>query len=202
PHPEGVDGELTGYHTYPDLEFWYCINPKTGERVGPEEKGELVWTALGGRGTIVMNYRTGDIAEAGIRYEKCPYCGRNVPIISSMISRVSDVKTVKFDKVKGTLVDLNQFYTIMPEHGKIDEWQIILQKGESMIDELIVNISPKKPKKLNKKKFIEDMKNYIKENMEISPNVINIMSSDEISRSLGMETQLKEKRILDIRPKY
>ncbi|MHA1698331.1 MAG: phenylacetate--CoA ligase family protein, partial [Promethearchaeota archaeon] len=140
PHPEGIDGELTGYHTYPDLEFWYCIDPKTGERVGPEEKGELVWTALGGHGTIVMNYRTGDIAEKGIKYEKCPWCGRTVPIISSLISRVSEVKDVKFNKVKGTLVDLNQFYTIMPEFESIDEWQIILRQNESLIDELIVNV--------------------------------------------------------------
>ncbi len=202
PNPEGVDGELTGYHTYPDLEFWYCINPKTGERVGPEEKGELVWSALGGHGTIVMNYRTGDIAEKGIKYEKCPYCGRTVPIISSMISRVSEVKDVKFDKVKGTLIDLNQFYTIMPEYEAIDEWQIILQRGDSMLDKMIVNVSPKKSKKLKEKKFIENLMNYIKEKMEISPNIINLMSPDEISRSLGMETQLKEKRILDLRPKY
>ncbi len=203
PHPEGIDGELTGYHTYPDLELWYCIDPKTGERVGPEEKGELVWTALGGRGTIVMNYRTGDIAEEGIRYEKCPYCKRNVPIISSMISRISEIKKVKFDKVKGTLIDLNQFYDIMPEYENIDEWQIILKKGDSMMDELIINISLKKRKKEKKKgNIIEDLSNYIKDKMELSPNIITIMSSDEITRSLGMETQLKEKRILDFRPKY
>jgi len=201
PHPEGVDGELTGYHTYPDLEFWYCIDPKTGERIGPEEKGELVWTALGGRGTIVMNYRTGDIAEEGIKYEKCPYCGRSVPLISSLISRVSEVKDVQFDKVKGTLIDLNQFYTIMPDFDGIDEWQLILQRGASMIDELIINVSPKKSKKFNEAKFMETLNSYIKEKMEISPNAINIMTSDEIQRSLGMETQLKEKRILDLRPK-
>ncbi len=201
PHPEGVDGELTGYHTYPDLELWYCIDPKTGERVGPEEKGELVWTALGGHGTIVMNYRTGDIADDGIKYEKCPYCGKTVPIISSMISRVSEVKDVRFDKVKGTLIDLNQFFTVMPEFEEIDEWQLILQRGESLIDELIVNVSPKKTKKFNEEVFRELLSGYIKKKMEISPNRINVMSPDEISRSLGMETQLKEKRILDLRPK-
>ena len=96
-----------------------------------------------------MNYRTGDVAERGIKYEKCPWCGRNVPIISSMISRVSEVKDVKFDKVKGTLVDLNQFYTIMPEYKELDEWQVILQRGESMMDQLIVNVSLKKSKKVN-----------------------------------------------------
>ncbi len=200
PHPQGVDGGLTGYHTYPDLELWYCIDPKTGERVGPGEKGELVWTALGGRGTIVMNYRTGDVADEGITYEKCPHCGRSVPIISSMISRVSEVKDVRFDKVKGTLLDLNQFYTIMPEYKDIDEWQIILQRNnDTMIDELIVNVSSKKG--VTEKKIPEALAGYIQEKMEISPNVVNVLSPDAISKALGMETQLKEKRILDMRPK-
>ncbi|MBD3187852.1 AMP-binding protein [Candidatus Bathyarchaeota archaeon] len=201
PHPDGVDGELTGYHTYPDLEFWYCIDPKTGERVGPGERGELVWTALGGRGTIVMNYRTGDIADGGIIYEKCPWCGRTVPRISSMISRRSEVKDVQFDKVKGTLIDLNQFYSVMPTFEDVDEWQVILKQGESMIDELIINVSPRKKRKFNESKFKRELMAHVKREMEITPNQVNVMTADEISRSLGMETQLKEKRILDLRPR-
>lgn len=202
PDPRGVDGDLTGYHTYPDLELWYCIDPKTGERIGPGEKGELVWTALDGRGTIVMNYRTGDVAEEGIKYEKCPHCGRTVPIISSMIGRVSEVKDVRFDKVKGTLVDLNQFYTIMPEYPSIDEWQIILQRNkETQIDDLVVNISLKKGKAIPEKKLAEDLSRYIQEKMEVAPSAIKLLTADGMSQSLGLEKELKEKRILDMRPR-
>lgn len=203
PHPRGVDGELTGYHTYPDLELWYCIDPKTGERVGPGEKGELVWTALGGHGTIVMNYRTGDVAEGGISYEKCPHCGRSVPIISSMIGRVSEVKDVKFDKVKGTLVDLNNFYTVMPEFSQLDEWQVVLQtNAETMIDELVINVSFKKGAAGKEKQLVAGLQQHIATRMEIAPNAINVMTPDAISRALGMETQLKEKRIVDLRPRH
>lgn len=202
PHPQGCDGELTGYHTYPDLEFWYCIDPKTGERVGPGEKGELVWTSLGGRGTVVMNYRTGDVAEKGIKYEKCPYCGRTVPIISSMIGRVSEVKNVQFQKIKGTLLDLNQFFNIMPENKMIDEWQILIQRNAEGMDELAVNVCVKKEFRKKKPEEISaDITKYIQERMEIAPNVVKVLSMDEITKQLGMETQLKEKRILDLRPK-
>ncbi len=202
PHPQGVDGDLTGYHTYPDLEFWYCIDPKTGERVGPGEKGELVWTALDGRGTIVMNYRTGDVAEGGITYGQCPHCGRTVPIISSMIGRVSEVKDVRFDKVKGTLVDLNQFYTIMPEYPAIDEWQVILQRNpETRIDDLIVNVSLKSGKNIPEKKLAEELSKYIQEKMEVAPSAVKLLTADGMSQSLGMEKELKEKRILDLRPR-
>ena len=68
-----------------------------------------------------------------------------------------------------------------------------------MIDELILNVSPIKGKKFSEAKFIETLDAYVKEKMEISPNAINVMTPDEIQRSLGMETQLKEKRILDLR---
>ena len=102
-----------------------------------------------------MNYRTGDVADEGIRYEKCPHCGRSVPIISSMISRVSEVKDVRFEKVKGTLIDLNQFYSIMPEFDGIDEWQVILSQGESFIDELTLNVSPSRARKNMKEEISE-----------------------------------------------
>jgi hypothetical protein len=111
------------------------------------------------------------------------------------------MKDVQFDKVKGTLLDLNQFYTVMPEFEGVDEWQVILRQGESMMDELIINVSPVKSKKFSEQGFTTKLNQYIKEKMEISPNMINVMTPDAISRSLGMETQLKEKRILDLRPK-
>ena len=118
------------------------------------------------------------------------------------IAKIAENRGLEYTEVKkyangAPILGINAY-----EYELVDEWQIIIQRGESMIDELIVNVSPRKFRKLNNQKFIEGLANYIKENLEISPNTINIMSSDEISRSLGMESQLKEKRILDIRPKY
>ncbi|MHA1339049.1 MAG: phenylacetate--CoA ligase family protein [Promethearchaeota archaeon] len=196
---------MTGYHTSPDMEVWYIIDPKTGERVGPEEPGEIVWTPLQGRGTIVLNYRTGDFVRKGIRYEKCPYCGRAVPIIDSVISRVSEQKTLNLTKIKGTLVDLNQFYTLIPLIPEIEEWQIVLRKKDNDpygMDELHIYISLKETKKIkSKSKIIEKLRNEIKEQMEIVPTEIHVASLDQLSKALGMETQLKELRILDLRPR-
>ena len=68
-----------GYHTYPDVHIWECVDPKTGEPVSPGDPGELVFTNIDGRGTTLLRYRTGDIAEGGIVYETCEMCGRTVP---------------------------------------------------------------------------------------------------------------------------
>ncbi len=197
--------EMTGYHTYPDTEFWYVIDPKTGERVGPGEPGELVWTPLQGRGTVVLNYRTGDFVEGGIRYETCPYCGRTVPIIDSLISRVSEQKTLSLTKVKGTLVDLNQFYTILPSIPEIDEWQIVLKKEENNpygADELHIYVSIREGRRVrNKDGVIKNLEKAILDAMEIAPTAIHVQSLDQVTHALGMETQLKELRVLDLRPK-
>jgi hypothetical protein len=37
--------------------------------------------------------------------------------------------------------------------------------------------------------------------MEIAPSAIKLLTADGMSQSLGMEKELKEKRILDMRPK-
>ncbi|MCP4760789.1 MAG: hypothetical protein GY870_03340, partial [archaeon] len=197
--------EMTGYHTSPDMEVWYVIDPKTGERVGPEEPGELVWTPLQGRGTIVMNYRTGDYVKKGIRYEKCPYCDRTVPIIDSDISRTSEQKSLNLTKIKGTLVDLNQFYSLLPSIPEIEEWQCILKKKDNDpfgMDEIHISISILSGRGYKKKNaVVKELEKQLLEKMEISATQINIHSLDSITRSLGMETQLKELRVLDLRPK-
>ncbi|MBD3352069.1 MAG: AMP-binding protein [Candidatus Lokiarchaeota archaeon] len=197
--------EMTGYHTSPDMELWYVIDPDTGERVGPEEPGELVWTPFQGRGTVVMNYRTGDYVEGGIRYEKCPFCGRTVPIIDSLISRVSEQKSLNLTKIKGTLVDLNNFYSILPDIPEVEEWQIVLKKENDDPfgrDELHVHTALKKSRKYrNQRKVIKDLEERIVEVMEIRPTEIHVSTLDRLTKALGMETQLKELRIMDLRPK-
>lgn len=79
----------SGFHTCPDVHLWECIDPDTGESVGPEERGELVFTSIEGRGSLFLRYRTGDIAEGGITYEPCQDCGRTVPRIIGPIRRTN-----------------------------------------------------------------------------------------------------------------
>lgn len=76
-----------GYHTYPDVHIWECIDVKSGEPVGPGERGELVFTNIDGRGTTLLRYRTGDVAEGGIVNDVCESCGRTVPRIIGPITK-------------------------------------------------------------------------------------------------------------------
>jgi len=188
--------EQSGYHLYPDMEYIEVVD-KNGENAAEEEKGEIVYTALDFRGTVVLRYKTGDIGS--ITYEKCS-CGRTVPRISSEIERSSEIKEFNLTKIKGTIVNLNSFFELL--HIKeIEEWQVEIKKKNNdpyELDELIVYIAPKKNADFVKLKA--KLENLLKEELEITPKIVKAELKELLDR-LGMETELKEKRIVDNRPK-
>lgn len=189
--------ERSGYHLYPDLEFIEVVDKK-GERCEPGERGEIVYTALDWRGSVVVRYKTGDITK--LEEGKCPFCNRTVPIISQDIERSSEYKEFRLTKVKGTLVNLNEFSEILTSHPYVREWQLVIQKERGLtygLDELILYIAPKTG--INFYRLKEELKRKIKDATEITPNKIVRVGEKELQEMLGLETELKEKRIIDKR---
>lgn len=191
--------EESGYHLYPDLEYFEVID-KDGNRVKDGEPGELVYTSLGWRGSVVVRYRTGDMTE-GIEYGPCPHCGRTVPRIKMDIQRNSEVREFHLTKVKGELVNLNQFYPVLSGVPEIEEWQVELRKRNNDpfdIDEIVIYLAAKEGTSF------KDLRNKI---TLLVHNEIQVSASieekklPELLQMLGMETELKEKRIIDNRPK-
>ena len=187
--------EESGYHLYPDFEFIEVVD-KNGERVNEGEKGEIVYTSLDWRGSVFLRYKTGDITK-GIYYEKCS-CGRTLPRIDNEIERNSEYREFQLTKIKGSFVNLNAFFPIM-SHKHIEEWQIEIRKKNNdpyEIDELVICIAPKK--KANFEKLKNELKNEIISETEVTPEIVKV-ELKELLKRLGMETELKEKRIVDKR---
>lgn len=194
--------EYYGYHLYPDMEVFETVDPETGDPVGEGEEGEIVYTALDWRGTAVLRYRTGDIAVGGLLYEPCPNCGRTMPRISSNIQRKSELKEFNMTKVKGTLVNLNNFFPLMMSHPDIEEWQVEMRKRNDDpfdLDEIYLYVATKG--EIDREKLVADLKQKVVRDTEVSLTDIIFKSVPELVSQLGMETELKEKRILDSRPK-
>lgn len=192
----------SGYHLYPDKEIFEIVDPKTGDVKKEGEDGELVYTSIDSRASVVLRYRTGDFVKGGITYEPCPHCGRTVPRISSDITRLSDVKDLQLSKIKGSLVNLNNFMACMTEVKCVEEWQIELRKKDNdrfEIDELIVYVALNNGS--DPKKAEEEIREKMLQSTEVSPNAIQFVSRDEIVKRLELETANKEKRIVDNRPK-
>ncbi len=134
----------SGFHLYPDLALVEIVNPKTGDPVPPGEPGEIVFTPLDARGTVVLRYRTGDIAEGGLTWEACPHCGRRCPRLVGPISRVSERRMLNLDKLKGTLVDFNVLEHLLDDQRGIAAWQIELRKRNDdplECDEVILHVA-------------------------------------------------------------
>lgn len=189
--------ESTGYHTYPDLEFFELVD-KQGNRV--KENGELVYSALDWRGSVVMRYRTGDLVKQ-INYEPCPSCGKTVPQIYPDIQRSSEVKEFHLTKVKGELVNLNAFYPLLSGTKEIDEWQVRLKKRNNDphdLDEIELAIAPKPGVAVHTIESI--LTKQIHNEIGVSVRIVE-EKTDTLLTKLGMETELKEKRIVDERPK-
>lgn len=191
--------ENSGYHLYPDLEFFEVIN-ENGERVKEGERGELVYTALDWRGSLVLRYKTGDICQ-GIEYEPCSYCQRTVPRIKPDIQRKSEMKEFQLTKVKGELINLNNFYPLLSGLKNLEEWQVEISKKNNdpyEIDEITVYACPREGVDFKQLKI--EIQKKIQDEIQISAQVKKI-ELNKILEKLGMETELKEKRIIDIRPK-
>ncbi|MDD5566646.1 MAG: AMP-binding protein [Patescibacteria group bacterium] len=191
--------EESGYHLYPDIEYFEVVD-KEGRPVKEGEPGELIYSALDWRGSAVLRYKTGDTCQ-GIDYEPCPNCGRTVPRIRPDIQRNSEVKEFNLTKVKGELVNLNNFFPLLSGIKEIEEWQVTIQKKNNdpfEVDELIVEVATKDG--LDFDQFQHRLEKMIYSDVGVS---VTVQSCDlqTLLQKIGMETELKDKRIVDARPK-
>lgn len=194
------DDHYFGYHLYPDMEIFEVVDPESGEPVGEGEEGEIVYSALDWRGTVVLRYRTGDIAKGGIMFEPCPNCGRTVPRISSNIQRKSEFKEFNMTKVKGTLVNLNNFFPLLMSHPEVEEWQVEIRKRNNDpfdLDEIHLYVAPREG--VDCDGLSADLKQKVLRDTEVSLNSLVFCPLPELVIKLGMETEVKEKRVIDNR---
>ncbi len=198
--PEGN----TGYHIFPDMDYFEIVDPQTEEPVGEGEDGELVYTCLEGQGTCVLRFRTGDFVRGGIVYEPCPSCGRKVPRLGSDIMRSGREKGFSLSKVKGTLVDLGSFGSVLNSNPRVVEWQVEIRKAHDDpfdVDVVDVFVSPAEGTNLDDLR--EEIEDQILKATDIKPNTIHFLPLKAIEERLGSQGGMggiKELRVVDKRP--
>jgi phenylacetate-CoA ligase len=190
-----------GYHLYADMGILEVIDPQTEEVLPPGRPGELVFTPLDARGSVVLRYRTGDYTDGGLTYERCPHCGRSLPRLLGNISRRSEVKQMNFDKIKGTLVDFNELERVLDDAPHVGAWQVELRKVNDdplELDEVILHVQ-----KLNgadETQLGRELDERCAAHLEIHPNRILFHDDNEIRALQGVGTLIKEQKLVDHRP--
>ncbi|PYM12089.1 MAG: phenylacetate--CoA ligase, partial [Verrucomicrobia bacterium] len=152
------------------------------------------------RGTVVLRYRTGDFIDGGLVYEPCPHCGRRMPRLVGNISRSSEVKEMRLDKLKGTLVDFNQLEHVLDDAEHVGAWQLELRKRNDdplEVDELVLHVQ--KADSVADEKLIRDLNNRFVARTEVHLNRIVFHDADAMRELHGVGVQLKEQKIVDHR---
>jgi phenylacetate-coenzyme A ligase PaaK-like adenylate-forming protein len=190
-----------GYHLFPDMGIVEVIDPETGAPVPDGHGGEIVWTPINARGTVVLRYRTGDHIENGITWEPCPCCGRRMPRLMGRISRVSDFRSLRFQKVKGTIVDFNELEHALDDVSGLGAWQIELRKAHDNpldLDEIVLHVA--RMDGMVQATLDRTLRDLLQADFELRPNRIEFHTSDEMRVLHKVGVALKEQKVVDNRP--
>jgi phenylacetate-CoA ligase len=79
--------ERNGFHLHEDLCHVKIVDTN-GKKLTDGEKGEIVISNFVNHGTVLLNYRLGDVGV--LSREKCR-CGRTLPVLSELEGRVEDI---------------------------------------------------------------------------------------------------------------
>ncbi len=192
----------TGYHLYADMGIVEVINPESGEPVADGTGGEIVWTPIDARGTVVLRYRTGDHIENGITWSACPCCGRKLPRLMGRISRVSDFRAMRFQKVKGTIVDFNELEHALDDVHGLGAWQIELRKAHDDpmdLDEIVLHVA--RMDDAVEASLERHLRELLQADFELRPNRITFHTAEEMKVLHQVGIALKEQKVVDHRPK-
>ena len=200
--PFPADESPSGFHLYPDLGIIEIVDPKTGAPVPNGQPGEIVFTPLEARGSVVLRYRTGDCTDGGLTYEPCPHCGRILPRLVGKISRASEIREMNLDKLKGTLVDFNQLEHVLDDAPHIGAWQLELRKVDDdpfNPDQIVLHVQ--KTDTTTEQQIIRELRDRFYSQTEIHPNQVLFHSGLEMRELQGVGRLIKEQKVVDHRPR-
>ena len=133
-------GGATGLHTYPDLEVVDGVDPETGERASGDGPREVVVTQLGLRGSALLRWRTGDLADA-VTDSTCPSCGRTVPRVVGTRRGALVPDLDLRDGVRA--VDLRAVASALRGRTDVADFRVVLgRSARDGADEVLVHVVP------------------------------------------------------------
>ena len=179
-----------GMHINEDMFYPEIIDPATGKVLPAGEKGELVFTTLTREGTPLLRYRTRDITY--LMEEPCS-CGRTTVRMHRLFGRTDDMLIIRGVNVFPSQIE----QALIEIEGTEPQYLIIVNRGDSHLDEVELQVEVKKEIFSDETKGLEILRNRIehvmKSKLQISLKV-KLVEPKTIERSIG-----KAKRVIDNR---
>jgi hypothetical protein len=112
-----------GYHTWPAAEIVDVVDPTSLEPVPAGTEGEVVWSALGWAGTVVLRLRTG--VRAALDDTTCTACQRTTPrvVLHALVA---------------------EYVPILDAHPGVSSWQGEMSRRNGS-EEFVVYFTPSRP---------------------------------------------------------
>lgn len=123
--------EHNGLHIWHDSYLVEIIDPKTGEQLGPGERGELVVTPLVKEAMPLVRYRTGDITM--LLDDECP-CGRG-PKLARFTGRSDDMLVIR-----GINVFPSQIEHVLLEIPEVGNHYMVYVNRVNHMDEMTIDV--------------------------------------------------------------
>ena len=179
-----------GLHVNEDLFYPEIIDPTTGKVLSPGEKGELVFTTITREGTPLLRYRTRDITS--FIPEQCS-CGRTTIRMRRLFGRTDDMLIIRGVNVFPSQIE----QALIEIEGTEPQYLIIVNRGESHLDEVELQVEVKKELFTDETRGLENLRNRIEHVMKSKLQIglkVKLVEPKTIERSIG-----KAKRVIDNR---
>ncbi len=181
--------EKDGLHIGEDHFIVEVIDPDTGKRLPPGEKGELVFTTITKEATPVIRYRTRDIS--AINFERCA-CGRTTARMDRVTGRTDDMLIIRGVNVFPSQIES----VLMKIEGTEPHYQLIVDRT-GKLDILEVQVEVNERFFSDRVRQLEDFERKVKGEIESVLNIsvdVKLVEPKTIQRSEG-----KAKRVIDRR---
>ncbi|ADP76937.1 phenylacetate-CoA ligase [Methanothermus fervidus DSM 2088] len=181
--------QKTGLHIFEDHFYPEIIDPKTGKRLPPGEKGELVITTLTKEAMPMIRFRTRDITS--LLDDECK-CGRTLRRIGRITGRTDDMI-----KVRGVMVFPSQIEkALLKVDGLEPHYQIVITRPH-YLDEMEIRVETSPELFSDEVKEMEKIKKKIEKvvHEEIGLRVnVTLVEPGTLPRSEGKAVRVIDKR--------
>jgi phenylacetate-CoA ligase len=180
----------TGLHIAEDHFYPEIIDPETGDPLGYDQLGELVFTTLTKEGLPLVRYRTRD--RTILRAETCA-CGRTMVRMEKVLGRSDDMLIIR-----GVNVFPSQVEHVLLEFRELEpQYVIYVDREKDRLDTLEVWVEASQPLYDQGESALDEMTGRVRSAMQETlyvSTIVKIVEPGSVQRSLG-----KAKRVVDRR---